>query len=208
MVRKGNLISRDCLRGDDDIVAVQSIEHGRESVCARRAGACSSILASWPVQRAKSTEPCQRPVDAGRGNFDLVVAFDRIFGLDEIEQRMGKLAQPSTSMLPSGRSAMICRVLCCAAHDAQTHQPEARSFDHGFKHRFQMRCRVKMAILQIQNLFPAAVLRPPHNRSCCLGCGVCRLKSEFIQPLRPSHPWIAPICPPTRASPQADIFPR
>ena len=42
-------------------------------------------------------------------------------------------------MLPSARSAMICSVLCCAAHEAQAHELETRAFDDGFEDRFQMR---------------------------------------------------------------------
>ena len=34
--------------------------------------------------------PGQRPVDAGRGDFDLIFAFDRVFRLDEIQQRMAR----------------------------------------------------------------------------------------------------------------------
>ena len=85
-------------------------------------------------------EPGQRPVDAGRGDFDLVIAFDRILGLDEIEQRVAKAwrSLPHPCCRPA-RSAMICSVLCCAAHQAQAHQLEARRFDDGFKDRFQMR---------------------------------------------------------------------
>ena len=71
----------------------------------------SSILASWPFQRVKSHQPRQRPVDAGRGNFDLVIAFDRVFGFDEIQQRMGKLAAAFHIHAAVGRSAMICKRL-------------------------------------------------------------------------------------------------
>ena len=87
-------------------------------------------------------QPGQRPVDAGRGDLDLIIAFDRVILLEEVEQGVGKNGATLDIHAAIGPLGHHLQGLGSAAHDAQTHQLEARFLDHGLKHRFQMRCRL------------------------------------------------------------------
>ena len=173
----------------DKGIVIEAMEDAIQRAARARYGAENDIRAKLdPNTGDLRLMPCpvgevrgarQRPVDAGRRDFDFVIACDGVFGLDEIEQCMGKLGAAFHIHAAVGPFGHDLQGLGRAAHDAQAHQLEPRLFNDGFEHRFQMRCGGENERLQKQShrpnarigankkSFPAATLRPPHNRSCC-----------------------------------------
>src|SRR5262249_12841016 len=77
------------LRRDDDIIAVTSFQPAAEALAPiqRRMKLDFGLM---PLPAGEVGKPGQGPVDAGRRHFDLVIAFDGVLSLDEIEQGMGQ----------------------------------------------------------------------------------------------------------------------
>src|ERR1700742_1220725 len=75
------------LRRDDDIVAVQSLQPALEPFAVaggRGERRMEFDLGFMSLPAREIGKSGQGPVDAGRGHFDLVLAFDGILGFDEI----------------------------------------------------------------------------------------------------------------------------
>src|SRR5215471_4043004 len=86
-------------------------------------------------------QPRQRTVDTGRRHFEFVLALDRVFRLDEVQQRVAE----RRAILHIHRSVRALRHdlqrLCLSAHQPEAHEPVACSLDDGLKDRLQMRHR-------------------------------------------------------------------
>ena len=77
----------------------------------------------------------QRPVDAGRGHLQPVLASIGSSASNTGESAREAASQSSIAIVPSGRSAMICTVQPAVAGDAHAHQPIAETVQHRRRER-------------------------------------------------------------------------
>ena len=86
-------------------------------------------------------ESRQRPVDAGRGDFQLVIALDRVLAFEEFRQRVAErraIFHVHAAVFAFGHHLQR---LVFAAHQPEAHQPVARGLHDRGNDRLQMRQR-------------------------------------------------------------------
>jgi hypothetical protein len=123
----------------------------------------------------------QRPVDAGRGHFEIVLAFDGVLRIEEFRQCPRQPGAIFHIHQPVGALGHDLQRLSLGAEEPEAHEAIARRFDGGGDDRLQMRQARDNGVnpcvgrpireAKSQNLSPAAVLRPPHNRTLLSGSG-------------------------------------
>ena len=81
----------------------------------------------------------QRAVDAGRRHFQIVIAFDRVFGFEEFGQRAGQFRAIVHIHRAVRALGHDLQRLGSSGHHAQAHELVTRGFDGGLDDRLQMR---------------------------------------------------------------------
>ncbi len=140
---------------DHDVIAVETEQKALETLAAVRAGRGQFEPGLMAGPAGVIGDAGQRPVDARRGDLQIVVALDRVLDIEELGDGTAEAGAIIDIHRAVGAFGHDLKGLGLAGHQAQTHQPVAGGLDHRFQQFFEMCDRRQNG---------AAPCRPPEPR--------------------------------------------